>query len=171
MARDTDDFDREDWEPEPEPDPRAAARRVKPPAVALVVVGVLSLGYIGWGVYGYFFTMRQEFAAEREKVLTNPAYDEAAQRQMLDILSLTEQFTLVAYPVSWGLQAVFALLMIGGGVPMFRLQSRGWGMAAAAVAVVPHLECFVWLASTTVGIWALIVLNNRDVKRAFAANK
>jgi hypothetical protein len=171
VARDTDDFDREDWEPEPEPDPSAAARRVKPPAVALIVVGVVSLLFVGWNVYWYYAHLPGELAQARAQMLPANADDSQPSGNSKEILDLTEQAMYVIYPVNWGLQGLLALVMIGGAIPLVRGKGRGWGLLAAVAAVIPHFGCLAWLFSLAVGIWALIVLNNRDVKRAFAANK
>src|SRR5262245_9569407 len=52
-----------------------------------------------------------------------------------------------------------------GGVKMMQLQSRGSVMVAAIFAMLPCNFCC--LAGLPIGIWALVVLNNPEVKEAF----
>ena len=57
------------------------------------------------------------------------------------------------------------ILMIVGGLKMLRLESYGWSMAACITAVLPlHALGVIGLV---VGIWGLVVLNQRDVRKAF----
>ena len=59
------------------------------------------------------------------------------------------------------------IVMIVGGLKMLRLQSYGWSMAACITAMLPlHALGVIGLV---VGIWGLVVLNQRDVRKAFQA--
>ena len=57
------------------------------------------------------------------------------------------------------------ILMIVGGLKMLRLESYGWSMAACITAILP-LHALV-LIGLVVGIWGLVVLNQRDVRKVF----
>ena len=59
---------------------------------------------------------------------------------------------------------VLGIVTIFGANKMLQLQSYPLAMAAAIAAMVPCYCCFLGLP---MGIWALIVLNDEDVKRAF----
>ncbi len=72
----------------------------------------------------------------------------------------------------WSLVGISAVLMatkggilIAGGVQMKKLRGYGTAMTAAILAVIPCCAC--WIAEIPVGIWALVVLSDGLVKRAF----
>jgi hypothetical protein len=60
----------------------------------------------------------------------------------------------------------FAIAVSGlaGSISMIRVRKWGSALAAAIVAIFPCLFCF------PIGIWAVVVLSQEDVKRAFEAN-
>ncbi len=65
---------------------------------------------------------------------------------------------------------VLALLqgvVIFGGLKMKNLQSWGLAVAAAVIALLPCTNGWCCLIGLPVGIWALVVLMNNDVKAAF----
>jgi predicted Zn finger-like uncharacterized protein len=55
--------------------------------------------------------------------------------------------------------------VLGGGIQMYRLSNHGQAMTAAIVAMVPCSLCC--LLGIPFGIWALVVLNKPEVKDAF----
>jgi hypothetical protein len=61
------------------------------------------------------------------------------------------------------------VLILIGGVRMKSLSGYPLAMTGAIAAIVPLNSCCC--IAMPVGIWALIVLVNADVKAAFAANK
>jgi hypothetical protein len=63
------------------------------------------------------------------------------------------------------LSLLSGILMIVGGLKMLRLESYGWSLAACIVAVLPFNP--VGILGLVVGIWGLVVLNQRDVRKAF----
>lgn len=63
------------------------------------------------------------------------------------------------------LASVFNLVMVFGGLKMKNLESHGLAMAAAIVAILPCSACC--LIGIPVGIWAITVLTNQDVKAQF----
>jgi hypothetical protein len=59
-----------------------------------------------------------------------------------------------------------SVLVLLGGLKMLRLQSRAWAIAAAILVMVfPPLH----LIGIPVGIWALVILSQQDVRNAFGA--
>jgi hypothetical protein len=58
------------------------------------------------------------------------------------------------------------VLILFGAMKMKKLESHSWGMASSILALVPCISpcCLVGLP---VGIWALVVLSDADVKAAF----
>ena len=61
---------------------------------------------------------------------------------------------------------VLDIIVILGGIKMKGLQNRGLGMAAAIIAIIP---CFYpcCVLGIPFGIWALVVLNDANVRTAF----
>ena len=59
-----------------------------------------------------------------------------------------------------------AILVLMGGIKMNKLESYSLAMAASIIAVIP---CFspCCLLGIPIGIWALVVLNDPNVKSAF----
>ncbi|HZL43907.1 MAG TPA: protein kinase, partial [Verrucomicrobiae bacterium] len=57
-----------------------------------------------------------------------------------------------------------ALLVLRGGVNMFRLRGRGWAIAAAVLAIL--FPPWYWLG-IPIGIWALVILTRQEVRSAF----
>ena len=62
---------------------------------------------------------------------------------------------------------VFGGLVIFGALKMKALQSYGLAMTAAIVAMLPCTSSWCCLLGLPIGIWALVVLMNNDVKAAF----
>jgi hypothetical protein len=63
------------------------------------------------------------------------------------------------------LSLLSGILMIVGGLKMLRLESYGWSLTACIIAVLPFNP--VGILGLVVGIWGLVVLNQRDVQKAF----
>ena len=60
---------------------------------------------------------------------------------------------------------VLGPLIIIGAVNMLNLRSHAWATAAAVLAMLPF--SVAWLIGLPIGIWALVVLGNPEVKAAF----
>jgi hypothetical protein len=58
-------------------------------------------------------------------------------------------------------------LVVFGGVKMKSMQSWGLAVAAAVVALLPCTNWICCLLGMPIGIWALVVLMNDEVKRSF----
>lgn len=177
MSRDYDRDDRDDDREYDRPDPRAVARKVKPPAIALLVIGIISLLFVAWGTYQYFFTFEKEFGEQRDMAvreemrLNEDVNNPRRLKETREMYDTIFQVLKVAMPITYALQGILALLTVIGSIQVLRMKSRGWGVTAAVAAVIPHLGCLVWVFSLAFGIWALMALNNRVVKRAFAADR
>jgi hypothetical protein len=61
---------------------------------------------------------------------------------------------------------VIGVVIILGGLKMKQLQSYGLAMTSAILAMIPCLSpcCLIGLP---IGIWAIVVLNNAEVRAAF----
>lgn len=175
--RDRDDRDRDDDRPDDRErdydadDIRVASKKVKPPAICLLIAGILSVLSIGWGVYQYI-NFDKEFDAQIEKSQKQQPNSTPQQQQAVKEMTDTiRNITKVAMPIGLGLQTLTALVMIFGSTRVLSLSSRGWGTAAAAMALIPHLTCLIWCLSLAFGIWMLVTLGNKDVRRGFEAKQ
>lgn len=193
MARDEyddpDDRDRDDRDYDDRPRRRddrddtpgdliaAARRRVKAPAICLIIVGVLYLGFALFGVVWSLVTfdqqwdqvMAQQQAQQQARQQNNPQQaqaNQAAQDFMKDFKPVAQVLTYAIYAVI----ILLAALVIYGATRMLSLSSRGWGMAASIIAIFP-LNCWTWVFGIAFGIWGIVALNNPEVKRGFAAKR
>jgi predicted PurR-regulated permease PerM len=88
------------------------------------------------------------------------------QQQMPIDLAQMMQGIGVGYVVLFILALILSVVTILGGMKMKNLQSRGLAMTGAVLAMIPCISpcCLIGLP---VGIWALVVLNDPDVKAGF----
>jgi hypothetical protein len=147
-ARD-DDYDDADRDDDYRPRRRVGSRRaaqqaVTPPAIALIIVGGLGLLYAVINLLLAATNARQPFA---NMGANNPA---AYKVGMAIGIALT---------FIWGIIVPLA------GVMMLKLRNYGAAMTGVIFAMLPcNLGCLLGLPF---GIWAIVVLNRPDVKRAF----
>jgi phage FluMu protein Com len=127
-------------------DPMAASR-VAGPAIALIVTG--ALGIVGQ-VLGLIVNLVQ----------LGGGMGRAGQQQMPVMFS--GGFGVFSAMVG----LIFGIVVVMGAVKMKNLESYGFAMAAAVMAMVPCLSpcCLLGLPF---GIWALVVLSDAGVKAAF----
>jgi predicted Zn finger-like uncharacterized protein len=123
---------------------RAALEAVKAPAIALMVVGCLGLGYAALnalliflnGVPPMFKFQGNNVAAHRSGVF-----------------------------IGIGLTFIWGIIVPYAGLMMLNLRNRSSVTIGAIFAMLPcNLGCLLGLPF---GIWALVVLNRPDVSRAF----
>src|SRR5262245_9822353 len=155
-------------EPIDSPSPQSAAAKARMPGIFLIVIAILN----ALGVAGCFMiamAMSNMPEAEFKKALEQ----QPQNKKQLDEAGITPE-QLQSYYVKFfggtGIAGIlgFPLLLVGG-IQMCR--GRGWGLAltAAVLAMLPGLSpsfCCCGL-SPAIGIWALVVLLNSDVKAAF----
>jgi hypothetical protein len=175
MSRDDDRDDRDDHEYDrPRRDDRGydrplaadeVRRKVRPPAIALLVAALLSLLTMGYGVYDYVFNFDKNIEAEKAKIDNNPTMPAAqkaeAKRMFDDIMGPMR----VVIPIQWGLALLFIVLISVGATKMMSARSLGWSRTAAILAMIPCYGC--WLLGIPFGIWAMVVLSNPQLKEAF----
>ncbi len=146
----------------------AIRQRVQVPAIALIVVGVLNLLLAaGPALYGLGASkmpleqLEQEMRARNAKAVDDM---EAQGWSVSDIRNL-----IVYGSLSWaGVDFLASFLVILGGVRMLALKNYGLAILAAIVAALPGVSCSGCCGlSVIVGIWALVVLINSDVRAAF----
>lgn len=139
----------------PPPAAGDARSKVQAPAIALMAVAILG---IGWQVVWMILNL----VGSGMSMLGNMSSDLPAEMAP-EFLSL----------MSGGVGILFSLIGIGIGVvillaalKMKKLQSWAFALIGSIIAMIPCLSpcCCIGLP---VGIWALIVLLNKDVKSAF----
>jgi hypothetical protein len=123
--------------------PELVQMRVKAPAAALLLTGVVVL-IEGMAAFAGLLMLKEN----------SPNVPPTA----MDAL-------LVVYVV--GALALIAT-MIGGAVKMAKLESYGWVITAIILAMLPF--SYHWLIGLPVGIWAAVIMSRPEVKAAFALN-
>lgn len=132
--------------------PNDTLQKVRPPAIALIVVGALNGGL---GLLMLASGLLRLVGA----INTGPAPTDEAQRTGYLV------GTLVGYGLGF-ISLILAPAIIFGAVKMVKGQSFGLAKAAAVLAILPLTSC-CFLAGIPIGIWSLIVLNKPDVKALF----
>ncbi len=129
-------------------------KKVKAPAIALIILGVLGalVAILGFFAPTDTESLREAFA----EADMDPA-------QVDQIVSMAERFTGASNFIGLAI----ALLVIFGGVRMMNLKNWGLAFAASIVAMIPCWCCCV--LGIPVGVWSIIVLLDKDVKAAFDA--
>jgi len=144
--------------------------RVQAPAIGLIVVGTLNLFFALYMAFNSVVTTvlpAEKLKAQQAKMyeMLPPAMrEEAGQRTAAEMKT---QALLINWPLT-----LFALLAsvlpIAGGVRMLSLKSYALGVCGAICAAVPCISVTACCGlGEIVGIWALVVLLNPDVKSAF----
>ena len=127
---------------------RSVSGRVTPPAIAIVVVGVL-------GIAVSLFNVAYAFG-EPNIDPNAPAFIQEMQKGSTG-------------PAAIAIQSLFVLVnafIIFGGVQMLRLK-MWWIAVAASFAAMADFVTFCCVLGLPVGIWSLVILMLADVKTAF----
>ncbi len=129
------------------------AERVATPSLMLIVTGASGLVL---NVIGTAFNLLS-------LAVPNMAQPRGGGGMHMEVM-LSGGFGIVGGLIGVAIGAVVIL----GGLKMKRLESHAWAMAGAIVAVIP---CFspCCLLGFPFGIWALVVLNDPQVRSAFRA--
>jgi hypothetical protein len=164
----------EDFPPAPgERDPYAASSsgvsaRVTPPAVALLIVGILNL-LLSLGCFGVAFFYSQIPPDKMEELMEkqNPAQVAQMRQAGVSVDAIVKGYIYTGY--GGGTIALFAsLLTIFGAARMLALKSYELAVFVSALAAIPCISCTGCCGiGEGVGIWALVVLLNPEVRSAF----
>lgn len=130
------------------PNPGKAQGQVSGPGIALIVVGVIALlWHLGWGILSLLGSGLNVVAG--------------GSGAMGGIMSG------IVGAILYIVMALLQGIVIFGGVKMKNLQSWGLSVAAAVVALLPCTNWICCLIGAPIGIWALVVLMNQEVKASF----
>jgi predicted Zn finger-like uncharacterized protein len=136
-------------------DPRERRRQLRPaamsavagPAIALLVVGIIGIVGSSIGVCAGIFVSAAGPQARRGG-------------------GVNDGFESLLGVLFYGVMLVTSIVVVACSTKMKRLDSYAAAMTASILAVIPCLSpCFV--LGIPFGIWALIVINQGDVKEAF----
>jgi hypothetical protein len=157
-------------EPEsPAPAPSSsAAERTNLPGIFLLIVGILNVLGAGYFILSGINGMSQ--AKQVENAPLTPEQKKA--KEDLEKMGWSMEKAVRSFSGGFIAAGVIGLLCaaltIVGGIKMRSLQSRGLALTGAIVAMIPCISatgcCGV---GEGIGIWALVVLMNAEVKAAF----
>jgi amino acid transporter len=144
-----------------------ARARVQGPAIALIVIGVLNLlGCLYWVFNAAVITITpadqlNKQNAEVFKVMgIDPAQAQSDPNQHI-----------VQLAIAWGLMfggIIATILTLVGGIRMMAMRNYALGVVGAVAAIIPCVSCSACCGlGEGIGIWALVVLLNEQVRSAF----
>jgi GYF domain 2 len=151
----------------------AALKKVKAPAVGLMVAAIINLLLVAVGVFRLIFirpdmqavnAQLQQLNSELQE-LNNPQFQELIQK----LINLWIHFSVPIGIVDNLFKLVLSVLILIGASKMKSLRSHEFAFAAAIVSVIPCLTpCCSYPLSLVFGIWALVVLGKPEVKLHFS---
>jgi hypothetical protein len=146
--------------------PPAASGKISIPGALMIATGVLNLLLaVGGAMVAFTFQNmpREEFKKAYEQ--QNPAQRKQLEEQGWTIDDLLNIYVRGGYGVA-AAGAIGALLPIIGGACMLARKARGLAIFAALVTAIP-VTSPCCLFGVPIGIWALVILLQSDVKAAF----
>lgn len=157
-------------DPQQNPDEEVARRRVRPPAILLLIVSVLNiLAGLYCMVDGVFV---KQNAGDVEGKLQSEWDDMSAdEHDLLAQFGIKSPHDLVLlganfYLILGGVTALVAVISFFGAIRMISLHSYGLAMFGALLTAIPCVTpcCLI---GQVAGIWAILILLNPDVRKAF----
>jgi hypothetical protein len=150
--------------------PGGGAERVQTPGTVLLVFGLFSL-LLSLGSLVLYVTAADTVAKPYHDFLKDMMKNQPKQPGQPDPIPPYEEFKqqfVVQGMIGGAIGSVCSLIIIVGGLKMRSLSGYGLAMTGAILALIPCTNscCIIGMP---VGIWALIVLVNADVKAAFRA--
>jgi hypothetical protein len=124
------------------------------PAIGMAFIAVLSLGWIALSTMNSLLQPMPDFDAQ------------FGNRPDAEAVQMGAKFgyytAIILFPLVGG---VLNIVVLAGAVQMMRL--KGWEMAKAGAMAAIFPCCSLLCLNMPLGIWALIVLNQPDVRRQF----
>jgi hypothetical protein len=167
---DDDDRGYRDDDRRPRADLEAARRRVATPAMLLIVFGLIAVFVEIGGLIAAFAA--PNVMAEQIKKIIDSQPPGPQKQQMLDDYERDKDSYRLDSPTNIGgtvVGFVLSVLMLVGGIKMKSLSGYGLALTGAICAIIPCVNGCLCCAMP-VGIWAVMVLANPDVKAAFRAS-
>lgn len=155
--------------PEYEPGVAKAAivRRVSAPAIALIVCGALDILGAFYGIVNYILAAMGVYdeAREQQREMIEEAFADSPMKETFQWLIDFQDSPLTL--IQQGIGFLLGVFVIIAGLQMRKLKGHGLALAAAIKTVTPCLSCCCY--GLPIGIWALVVLLNAEVRAAFRA--
>jgi hypothetical protein len=142
--------------------------RVQGPAIGLVIVGVVNLLLaLLAGAVGAFYASADEGTFQEIMEKQYPAQWKEMQRQGWALRDFLNIYVYSGFSEGV-LGVVTAILSIIAGVRMLALKSYGFSVFTSVLVAIPCISCSGCCGlGEGIGIWALVVLMNEEVKAAF----
>jgi hypothetical protein len=166
--------------PEPGVDLDAVRRRVQLPAIFLIALGVLNLLLALYQVVTTVWTgfmpakalveQQQRSIDMIDRLFPNAGFKAVYAQQMANKTPEdVKTQALVTSSLATAIMLLTALLPLIGGVRMLKLRSYGLAVVGSITIALPCLSLSGCLCGVgqVVGIWAVIVLLNPDVRASF----
>jgi hypothetical protein len=148
---------------------------VQLPGIFLIVVAILNLLF-ALGCFGFGFGYSQvspNQVEEIEKTMQQSEWQKKNLEEMKKVgWKMQDILNIYVYGGYTGgaLGLLTSLLILLGGIQMLRMRSYGLALFSAILAAVPCLSGSACCClGEGIGIWALVVLLNPEVRAAFAA--
>ncbi len=133
------------------------AQRVTRPAIAILLLGIFNLVSV---VFGVLLLIGMLVAEPPGRAADGRGADAKPKASQGDNM-------MAAYLVGLNVIATSAgVLILVGALKMLKLRSYSWAMVTSILVMIPGISSCC-LAGIPVGIWALMVLSNPDVRAAF----
>lgn len=146
-------------------DPREVAKaKLATPAIALLIVGILSVLASLWGVGSALYNRANAdaFTAQFDEVREQIGED----NPFIPVIDLMISANAGPWLVITNIVGLLvSLLIVAGALRMKSQKSYALSVVAAIMAMLPIGSCCC--IGLPIGIWALIVLMNGDVKQSF----
>ncbi len=153
------------WASDPADTAEKALTKVRPPAIALLVIGI-----IGWllnAVSAVFSNIGGAALAAKELNDQRNLFERLAgpEAAMQDAALTPEQMVSVKLAMFVGLLLACTGIIVGA-IQMLRLRGYGLAVCACFLAALNFNSCCC-IPGAAIGIWALVVLMSPEVRRAF----
>ncbi len=142
----------------------AARRRVRGPAIGLLVVGVLNCAAILPFLVLLVLCLRPSPEVTEESLTT-------IEKIGLTLVDMFRSGGWIVGAIAVGVAIALGVPILVGAVKMMRLRSSALVRTSAVLAMIPLPNPVTWLLGLPMGLWALVVLGREDVKAAFRAAK
>jgi hypothetical protein len=143
--------------------------RVQVPAIALIVAGILNVLGVGWGFFNVAMTTLVPANQFHQQMLD--IYQSFPQMQAELSKRSPDELKNQSMIVGWGwvgLGLLSTVLTIAGAVRMLALKNYALGICGAISAAIPCISCVGCCGiGEIIGIWALVVLLNAEVRDGF----
>lgn len=150
---------------------RRAREKVSTPGMLLLVFGVLSLllGVVSLAAYGL---APDAIAKPYHQFMTDLTKNQPKAPGQPDPVPPYEEFRqqmVVQGVIGSAISTVCSIVIILGGMRMRSLSGYGLAMTGSILSILPCNSCCC--IGLPIGIWAIVVLANADVKAAFDATR